>query len=200
MLWGGKKEKRIHAASIVILCGVTSILWMNVAGKFLLYTNSSEQIRSILTDPLNFLTILVRTWYRNAVEWVLQMLGFALGWMNIRVDNILLALYGIILVLAFSNGAGKKNSDRPVWMDCAALIFCVALLISTALYVQWTQVNASEIDGIQGRYFIPLLLPFYFMLNSGKSARMPEKPDICLMSVAAGVNACVGSILLTSTL
>lgn len=41
-------------------------------------------------------------------------------------------------------------------------------LIWTALYVSFTEVGATEIAGVQGRYFVPLLLPVYFALYSDK--------------------------------
>lgn len=41
-------------------------------------------------------------------------------------------------------------------------------LIWTALYVSFTEVGATAIAGVQGRYFVPLLLPVYFALYSDK--------------------------------
>ena len=34
----------------------------------------------------------------------------------------------------------------------------ITLLIFTALYIQWTSLKNDTIAGIQGRYFIPLML------------------------------------------
>ena len=34
----------------------------------------------------------------------------------------------------------------------------IAVLILTSLYLQWTTCGADVIDGVQGRYFLPILL------------------------------------------
>lgn len=38
------------------------------------------------------------------------------------------------------------------------MLLGTVLLMFTSLYMQWTAVYSDTIDGIQGRYFIPLLL------------------------------------------
>ena len=37
------------------------------------------------------------------------------------------------------------------------MILAVIALIFVSLYIQWTKPDSQGIDGIQGRYFIPLL-------------------------------------------
>ena len=49
---------------------------------------------------------------------------------------------------------------RP-WKSCPVLTF-------TGLYVQFTAVKAEKIRGLQGRYFIPLLLPVGVFLTRNK--------------------------------
>ena len=40
------------------------------------------------------------------------------------------------------------------------------MLILTSLFIQWTTVGNTKIEGIQGRYFIPLLLPLSILMNN----------------------------------
>ena len=49
-----------------------------------------------------------------------------------------------------------------------------AELIFLSLYVTWTPVGMDRIDGVQGRYFIPLLPMLLFVLPGGLGwRRMP---------------------------
>lgn len=55
--------------------------------------------------------------------------------------------------------------------DKIALLIAVILswgLTMTALYITFTPVGASDILGVQGRYFAPLLLPFLLIIRNDK--------------------------------
>ena len=47
------------------------------------------------------------------------------------------------------------------------LLGCVGLIF-TSLYVQWTKVAADIIEGVQGRYFIPISLLFFLICSPFK--------------------------------
>ena len=45
----------------------------------------------------------------------------------------------------------------------------ISLFIFLGLYMGWTKTGADIIDGVQGRYFIPILiLPFLCLIQKGK--------------------------------
>jgi uncharacterized membrane protein len=46
----------------------------------------------------------------------------------------------------------------------------VKLAIFGALYLSYTPVGAAQVDGVQGRYFLPVLLVLPLMLVSAKAA------------------------------
>ena len=45
------------------------------------------------------------------------------------------------------------------------VVFSVILLIFTSEYLTWTKVGDLIISGIQGRYFIPLVIPSLLLFN-----------------------------------
>ena len=55
----------------------------------------------------------------------------------------------------------------------------------------------NTVQGLQGRYFVPLLLPVYFILNEGKPAE-GQKPTPGAVGMMAIANACAGISLLFS--
>ena len=56
----------------------------------------------------------------------------------------------------------------------AIMIFGLSAVIYTSMYVSYTPVASSVIEGVQARYFIPLLLPFVYVI-SGKKNLIPIK-------------------------
>ena len=75
-------------------------------------------------------------------------------------------------------------------------VFFVLILTCTSLYLQWTAPYASYISGIQGRYFLPLLLPLYLALcprpEAGAAALpgSPANPGLPDRALLVGVNVC----------
>ena len=49
------------------------------------------------------------------------------------------------------------------------VVLIIIALTFTSLYVQWTPLRKASIDGIQGRYFIPLLFPIALILPKIKT-------------------------------
>ena len=49
-----------------------------------------------------------------------------------------------------------------------------ALVIFTGEYLQWTQVGFPVVEGVQGRYFVPLLFPVLLSMTHREAA--PQAP------------------------
>ena len=72
-------------------------------------------------------------------------------------------------------GALRKNEEDK--LQCfepkvrilnAIMIFGLTAVIYTSMYVSYTPVGSQVIEGVQGRYFIPLILPFLFVITQKK--------------------------------
>jgi hypothetical protein len=89
----------------------------------------------------------------------LQIIGL-LGQLSIRLPRALYRLWfaalvsGIAAVAAGPRPAGGRWFTAPA---AAAGLLMAVELIFMALYVTWTPVGMDRVQGIQGRYFIPLL-------------------------------------------
>ena len=67
----------------------------------------------------------------------------------------------------------EKGEDCPVVGKCyklllAVMIFGVVCVIWTSLYGTFSVVGAAAIDGVQARYYIPLMLPFLYLFGNRK--------------------------------
>ena len=76
------------------------------------------------------------------------------------------------------NSSCVKISGAPVFV---VTFLTIVLLIFTSLYIQWTAVGAPVIDGVQGRYFLPILLLVPIALCRGKN----KKTHVTLISERA---------------
>jgi hypothetical protein len=78
---------------------------------------------------------------------------------------------GVAALVASPRTPGARWFTSPA---AAAAVLSSIELIFVALYLTWTPVGADRVDGIQGRYFIPLLPVLLFLLpGSGLLRRVP---------------------------
>jgi uncharacterized membrane protein len=51
-------------------------------------------------------------------------------------------------------------------------VLASAALVAGALYVSWTAIGLDHVDGLQGRYFLPLA-PFLVLIHCGEGRSAP---------------------------
>lgn len=131
-------------------------------------TSASEQIKLIISHPLDYLSILKDTMLVQCGEKLLGMSTLG-NWGY--VGSLSKNMYFIFLIFIIFIGItdNNKNSLSKIHRFITiGTIIGVSLLIWTSLYVSFTPVGSEEINGVQARYFIPLLLPLILCLQSSK--------------------------------
>ena len=105
------------------------------------------------------------------------MVGTSLGKLDVPITPIIwvvvvLLLYYEMLTLHENSLSVNKNDPLILFVS---FISGVALIF-TSLYVQYTAVRADTIQGIQGRYFIPIiaLIGFSVILHRQKKLEKGE--------------------------
>ncbi|MEU6561834.1 DUF2142 domain-containing protein [Nocardia nova] len=115
-----------------------------------------DQLHGILSDPVHFLnTFGDSVWFRDE-RWFDQFFG-ELGFAYIDVPA--LSMLACLLALAVSAGiADRLSGDRlRTWIIALTVLASVAMIYVT-LYMSFTPVGYWMIDGVQGRYFVPLAI------------------------------------------
>ncbi len=122
-----------------------------------------EQASFILSHPFTFLKMVVSDYFFHFWFYFKSFSG-QLTWFDLYVPDFLPVVIFIVL-LGF--GLFDKNSKfyfgRSDKFIFAGIFVCTALLISALLYMSWSPIRGSSIEGIQGRYFIPIA-PVFFLL------------------------------------
>ena len=116
------------------------------------------------------------------------MLGEALGNMDAVLNTpyvVILGMTAILLMLAFRKpGEGiVMNMGSRVWIWFLCLLCLGALMFSMLL--AWTPVTSNVINGVQGRYLLPLLPMFLLTLQNDKVVRTDcgDRPLLYIMMV-----------------
>ncbi len=154
---------RTHLFLLAAAVGA-SAAWLLFARSFMTrllgHGHPMLQIEFILHHPAAFLLTLAPTLdLKTNFDFYVRTIGF-FGWLTVPLQPItvyLLPLVSFFIVLFFGSRASQKRSPLcALWYLALALASLV--LVFTALYLMDTQVGSNAITGVQGRYFIPLLV------------------------------------------
>lgn len=175
-----KKEWKKFIVILIAASIIVGLGWFVVGSTNLANSNSlsKEQLKYILTNPFEYCAIIARTFTQYGAQYIFQLCtGHELMChAKTTVYPIISYITSIALFMSlFTNEDNKKmevNILRKIWV--ALIILGTSLLIVTAIYIQWTslpgigKVGNEIIKGIQGRYFIPVVLLLIFIANKTK--------------------------------
>lgn len=114
--------------------------------------------------PLKFLDLLASTYLNTIDEIVLNMGGTRLGWLEATIPAAVIG--GLLAVIAVWAVFEKdlirfRKIDRGLflWVLGMEFVFTPMMLLS------WTEYGDDRIRGLQGRYYLPVLILLYFVFT-----------------------------------
>ncbi len=170
-------KKRVLKIRLTVIAEtlVMCVLWLYIASQSTLYIadeKSGSNLEYILQKPFDYIIIIFRSCLSEGRTWIRQTFGGNLGWIAVNVFMPFIFIYIIILIYsALAENDLMKNKDRLLIFICNIVIF---LLVLTTEYIQWTTFRAETIDGVQGRYFLPLI-PASFLALANNHTKLPKK-------------------------
>lgn len=166
-----KKDKLLKIGLLAFSVIFLNLFWLKISSSYLVEfrpgVDSAAQVSFILHNPYSYIKILFNTINNNFVTYFNTMLGTNLGWLNIYISNNYLFVYFLIIVFTIF-------LDKNIKLDLTSkklfgfVVLSVVILTFTSLYIQWTPLMNPQINGIQGRYFIPILFMILLMIKSLK--------------------------------
>lgn len=155
--------------SILIPAFIVSFLWSKFSyGLFVPLNNSNpvEQVQFIAAHPIVYIGVLFRTLCAYFIAVTYSFIGI-LGWLDVFLFPFVYWLYYIVLGLNLffseDNISYKANIFQKIVLPLVCLLNFV--VICTIIYVSWAvPTQISHFEGLQGRYFIPIALPFFVWL------------------------------------
>ena len=141
-----------------------------------------------LQHPLEYWIMMARTYLRKP-DIILDIAGHRLGW-NYEVipEIICVLLFLLLLFSAFSQDLQQKKCRSFSRFEKIWIWFPVTLLIlfTPAMMLSSTDIGSETILGVQGRYYLPLLIPICLLLYdcaSQKQKIMTQDTSFLLSSL-----------------
>lgn len=166
-----KKYWITSLTSMIVTC-VANLTWLSISASYLYEVrkgvNGQQQVINVLSHPFNYLNVIYNTLLEKHEIIFWEFFGDGLGALNIHVNRIVyyfMATLLMILIISKYDEIEIKLKDKIIML---LAFWGSVMLIFTSEYVQWTKVGADVIEGIQGRYFIPVILLLCICLENRK--------------------------------
>lgn len=166
-LWVKFKDLMISKpwiVSIVMLACVPGIIFFvrflgnNVESDWGLI-NGGYQLEIIKHDPWWVLRIIEDTWVAKRDFYFRGMMGY-FGWLDYEFDlyQYFIIIGTLLALMALTVSKIKRpKTDWLGWVMIGGIILGTYVLIEMGFLMQWTAVGSSVVEGVQGRYLLPVL-------------------------------------------
>lgn len=166
-------------AAIVILVGAWSFYdahWVTVPFP---QADPAAQLRHILDAPAAFVRMIPMDLVHNDAIYLREFIG-QLGWLDTPIPLWFVFLSLAVLLCAFI--AAADGLGQRYWIVLLAVAGCL-VLIEAVQYITWTGVGSPTIDGVQGRYLIPLAAAFILAIPAWRPVGALARP-VALTGIA----------------
>lgn len=184
---GNKKEKWIFSILTLVISIIVGMLWMNSTDKIfeIAFQKTDIQKEFIFGHVFEYFIILVRTFFVHGFKYFeCFLVGTTMYHTQINMPILLSLFYNFIAFISLYNDevTNKLNNVSRIALSIIAVV--VIGLVCTAIYIQCTAnfygVGYQTVEGIQGRYFVPILflIPFIFKIKK----KINIKNNICILA------------------
>lgn len=187
-----KKQKQFLLITVVILLMTLFLIIMPVLAHVDVSdarggdTNATLQVLTILKSPVSFIRVFLDNAGLTFLTKLISpatLLSFGyFGQINENATNI----YYLFLALLFSSLFIKNENilDKKTKIILAILIMLSIGCIWGSLYVSFTPVGSVTINGVQNRYFIPLIMPLLLLLATNNvKVKLDDKKIYAIYAV-----------------
>lgn len=153
-------------------------------------TGTLYSLGMILDNPLSSVLFFVRSVEAQGIFWLQNIPGDSLGWFQANISFpdyvpiILLALLALSMFRSSEDNEPISNKVRIVCVILSLIGFFGAIL---SMWTGWTFVSDFVIQGVQGRYFLPLI-PLFLLGLRPKSIQICGNSGYVLMSCLIAID------------
>jgi uncharacterized membrane protein len=187
--FAAKKMLPILAGAVGLLFAVEVVGWNALAySKY--YVNMPGfgvlgQLAYIISNPAHVGAILVHDFFIHGIaylrEWV-AVYGYNAG----QVPPVTYVLFVVVLVAAWLLSPAEKslNTRTRITLILTGIAGCFFTIL--ILYLSFTRIGSTSIDGVQGRYFIPVIPVLLLGLVPGRELLSRKVARVDLVVGGAG--------------
>lgn len=171
VLWKkNEKETSIKKIIAVAVSGIFAAVFFNMlVPKIKLYQFGSEGNAKLttmwgVTHPVEYINMCAAAFLDYADNLLINIGGTVLAWDEFSIQNVAIA---VLMVTAFVASIFEKDDTALNNKDKAAFIIgcLIAFCCTPLMLLSWTDANSVRVEGLQGRYFLPVL-PLILMILS----------------------------------
>ena len=116
--------------------------------------NAASQISGMIADPVAGAKVIFGSMWSQGKAHLLEMIG-VLGWLDTRLPMWMYLAYMVMLASLFLLDGPSCGWMARCW---SGLLFLgISIAVFASLYMAWTRIGAPAVEGVQGRYFLPLM-------------------------------------------
>ena len=130
-------------------------------------TTAGYTIGYFLSQPMELVRMLANTLSDKTAFYLESLVGQKMGWVEIDISEVISMLFWLLLILA-----SLKTKEEPMYIRTGQkwwIVFVCAVcagLILAGMLLTWTPRGYVSIEGVQGRYFIPLMPALLLVLRN----------------------------------
>jgi predicted membrane protein DUF2142 len=141
--------------------------------------------RSLGAPPLR---LLLDDAIEHSLRYLAQLIGVLLGWLDARVPWWVIYTYLVTLALLTVTDVDPEHVPSPRRRLLLAVVVMTTLVsIAASQYAAWTPYRAPFIEGIQGRYFLPVAPAAALLFQSRRGAGRLALDRLAVWLAAASV-------------
>lgn len=163
-----KKEYYAFALIMFLIIAIPILIWNTLTKDIVqtaIRTNQPEQIYFTLSDILRDLYTAGNTLYNNTEEYMYTMIG---GWFTPYIVDFVFIVF--LLFVTFHKDETQSNIkfDKKDKIIISIILLAIIALIFGGMYVGFTRAEYTIVEGVQGRYFIPILALILILFESNR--------------------------------
>jgi uncharacterized membrane protein len=143
----------IFTLSILLL----PVLWNASVSEMYIAPFREQQIQTLINNPYYIFKLLLNTYNVLFSYYYIQFIG-SLGWLDTNLSQFA-HIFPLSIIMLLTYIYELNNIKLPhlfLRISSLGLFILITIFISLTLFINWDTNNDMIIEGIQGRYFIPL--------------------------------------------
>ena len=123
----------------------------------------------LLQNPVTLFDVMNNTIADKTDFYIQSMFGQHLGWIQIEIANIFVIAFALLLMLSAFRAKGEKQFvtvGNKWWIFIVTMASTILVLLG--MLISWTPITYVSVEGVQGRYFFPILMLGCMLLRNSK--------------------------------
>ena len=104
-----------------------------------------------------------------------------LGWQDTKLDWITYIAYPVLIYFAVRADNFDFKLEKWQKVLIGAVLIAGTVITYTSLYIMWSPVGNSVVLGLNGKYFIPLMLPLCLIFKNSIAKYDYEKVKLAII-------------------